>query len=126
LNRLTDQVLAGLTPYFVDVDPSTWALEPLAIEEEIARPPAAVGAVMVVAPFGRPIDYAAWDEVKDRTGLPVVIHAAAAFDSLQVGEAPAVVSLHATKVLGAGEGGFVARPRCVDDPHHPATKQLRI
>jgi dTDP-4-amino-4,6-dideoxygalactose transaminase len=101
-------VLAGLTPYFVDVDPSTWALDPLAVDEEIARAPAAIGAVMVVSPFGQPIDYAAWDEFKLRTRLPVVIDAAAAFDSLQVGETPAVVSLHATKVVGAGEGGFVA------------------
>jgi dTDP-4-amino-4,6-dideoxygalactose transaminase len=100
--------LGGLIPYFVDVDPSTWALDPLVIEEEIARAPAAVGAVMVVAPFGQPIDYMAWDDFKLRTGLAVVIDAAAAFDSLQVGETPAVVSLHATKIVGAGEGGFVA------------------
>jgi dTDP-4-amino-4,6-dideoxygalactose transaminase len=101
-------VLAGMIPFFVDVDPSTWALDPRAIEQEIARAPAKVGAVMVVAPFGRPIDYLAWDDFKNRSGLPVVIDAAAAFDSLQVGETPAVVSLHATKVLGIGEGGFVA------------------
>jgi dTDP-4-amino-4,6-dideoxygalactose transaminase len=63
---------------------------------------------MVVAPFGRPIDYPGWDEFKVRTGLPVVIDAAAAFDSLEVGQCPAVVSLHATKVIGVGEGGFVA------------------
>ena len=101
-------VLAGLTPYFVDVDPSTWALDPAAIESAIARAPARVGAVMVVAPFGRPIDYQDWDEFKVRTGLPVVIDAAAGFNSLQVGQCPAVVSLHATKVIGVGEGGFVA------------------
>jgi dTDP-4-amino-4,6-dideoxygalactose transaminase len=99
---------AGLIPYFVDVDAATWALDPLAIEDEIAKAPAVVGAVMVVAPFGRPIDYAAWDKFKMRTALPVVIDAAAAFDSLQVHEAPAVVSLHATKIFGVGEGGFVA------------------
>jgi dTDP-4-amino-4,6-dideoxygalactose transaminase len=101
-------VLAGLTPYFVDVDASTWALDPGVIAQEIAAAPAPVGAVLVVAPFGLPIDYAAWDAFKSRAGLPVVIDAAAAFDSLQIGETPAVVSLHATKVLGAGEGGFVA------------------
>jgi dTDP-4-amino-4,6-dideoxygalactose transaminase len=101
-------VLAGLTPYFVEVDPVSWALDPGAVEREIARAPGRVGAVMVVAPFGRPINYMAWDEFKDRTGLPVVIDAAAAFDSLQVGQCPAVVSLHATKVFGVGEGGFVA------------------
>src|SRR5262249_12553892 len=38
----------------------------------------------------------------------VVIDAAAGFDSLTPGSAPAVVSLHATKVFGTGEGGFVA------------------
>jgi dTDP-4-amino-4,6-dideoxygalactose transaminase len=101
-------VLAGLVPFFVDVDPSTWALDPDAIDKEIAKAPAKVGAVMVVAPFGRPLDYAAWDDFKTQSGLPVVIDAAAAFDSLQVAETPAVVSLHATKVLGVGEGGFVA------------------
>jgi dTDP-4-amino-4,6-dideoxygalactose transaminase len=101
-------VLAGLVPYFVDVDALTWALDPLAIEHELRKAPTPVGAVMVVAPFGRPIDHAAWDEFKRRTGVPVVIDAAAAFDSLQVGETPAVVSLHATKIIGVGEGGFVA------------------
>jgi dTDP-4-amino-4,6-dideoxygalactose transaminase len=98
---------AGLVPYFIDVDASSWALDPRVIDDQIARAPVAVGAVMVVAPFGRPIDYSAWDDFKARTGLPVVIDAAAAFDSLQVGKVPAVVSLHATKILGVGEGGFV-------------------
>jgi dTDP-4-amino-4,6-dideoxygalactose transaminase len=37
----------------------------------------------------------------------VVIDAAAGFDSLIPSALPSVVSLHATKVLGAGEGGFV-------------------
>ena len=99
-------VLAGLTPYFVDVNPSTWALDPFAIEEELARAPVAVGAIMVVAPFGQPIDYASWDNFKFRTGLPVVIDAAAAFDSLQVGETPAVVSLHATKILASAKAAL--------------------
>ncbi len=101
-------VLAGLTPYFVDVDRATWALNPAAVEHEIARAPGRVGAVMVVAPFGRPINYQEWDALKVRTGLPVVIDAAAGFDLLQIGLCPAVVSLHATKIIGVGEGGFVA------------------
>jgi dTDP-4-amino-4,6-dideoxygalactose transaminase len=101
-------VLADLVPYFVDIDPRTWALDPQTIEAEIARAPAAVGAVMVVAPFGQPIDYMAWDDFKTRTGFPIVVDAAAAFDTLNVGKIPAVVSLHATKILGVGEGGFIA------------------
>jgi dTDP-4-amino-4,6-dideoxygalactose transaminase len=40
--------------------------------------------------------------------VPVLIDAAAAFDTLHDARLPAGVSLHATKVLGLGEGGFLA------------------
>ena len=99
--------MAGLIPYFVDVDADTWAVDPEGIAASIAGAPAEVGAVMPVVPFGRPIDVAAWDRFRSRTGLPVVIDAAAGFDAITPSAVPAVVSLHATKVLGAGEGGFV-------------------
>lgn len=99
---------AGLIPYFVDVDPETWALDPDKLAAEIAAAPGRVGAVMPVAPFGRPIDVSAWDRFRGRTGIAVVIDAAAAFDSLRPGLVPSVVSLHATKVLGVGEGGCIA------------------
>jgi len=100
-------VNAGLVPYFLDVDAETWALDPAAVAEEIARAPGPIGAVMPIVPFGRPIDGTRWDAFRGNTGLPVVIDAAAGFDSLVPGPTPAVVSLHATKVLGTGEGGFV-------------------
>lgn len=100
-------ILAGLVPYFVDVDRGTWALEPDAIDAVIGRAPREVGAVMPVAPFGGPIDSDAWDRFRSRTGLAVVIDAAAGFDTVTPTNTPAVVSLHATKVLGIGEGGFV-------------------
>ncbi len=99
--------LAGLVPYFVDVDPITWALDPLAIDAVIARAPGEVGAVMPVAPFGLPIDVAAWDRFRSRTRVPVVIDAAASVDTVTPTPTPAIVSLHATKALGVGEGGFV-------------------
>lgn len=99
--------LAGLVPYFVDVDPRTWALEPGAIDALIARAPGEVGAVMPVAPFGQPIDVGGWDRFRARSGLPVVVDAAAGFDVVAPTRTPVVVSLHATKVLGIGEGAFV-------------------
>src|ERR1700722_16288152 len=37
---------AGLTPYFVDVDPETWMLEPAAACAAIAGAPGPVGALM--------------------------------------------------------------------------------
>lgn len=100
-------VMAGLVPYFVDVDPETWTLDPGRLLDEIARAPGPVGAVMPVMPFGMPLDLKAWDAFRARTGLAVAIDAAAAFDSLVPCAVPSVVSLHATKVLGTGEGGFV-------------------
>lgn len=101
-------VSAGLRPYFLDVEPDAGTLLPeqaLAALAEI--PPGRVGAVMPVAPFGHPIDIAAWDRFHEQTRIPVVIDAAAGFDALRPGRVPAVVSMHATKILAAGEGGFV-------------------
>jgi dTDP-4-amino-4,6-dideoxygalactose transaminase len=99
--------MVGLIPYFVDVDEGTWALDPTKIEDQIAGAPAAVSAVMPTMPFGLPLDVTAWETFRTRTGLAVVIDAAAGFDSVLPSATPAVVSLHATKVLGVGEGGFV-------------------
>jgi dTDP-4-amino-4,6-dideoxygalactose transaminase len=50
-----------------------------------------------------------WEE----TGIPVIIDGAACFDTIhsipasRPGRSPIMVSLHATKVLGTGEGGLV-------------------
>jgi dTDP-4-amino-4,6-dideoxygalactose transaminase len=110
-------VLAGLTPYFVDVDSETWAIDVATVSAAIAGAPGEVGAVMPVVPFGRPLDFAAWNRFQAETGLAVVIDAAAGFDTLEPGAVPAVVSLHATKVLGIGEGGVVTstQPALIDE-----------
>jgi len=66
--------------------------------------------VIVVAPFGKPIDVAAWDKFTADTSIPVIIDAAAAFDGFKdssFGRTPVVFSLHATKAFGVGEGGLV-------------------
>jgi dTDP-4-amino-4,6-dideoxygalactose transaminase len=62
---------------------------------------------MPVAVCGQPIDPAVWDAFSLESGLPVVLDAAPGFDGARVGNLLSVVSLHATKVLGVGEGGFV-------------------
>ncbi len=100
---------AGLVPHFVDICPATWAPDPAEIQRLASHH--SVGAILIVAPFGAPIDLAAWDAVQRATGVPVIIDAAAAFDTLRaggpmtVGNCPLIVSLHATKVFGIGEGG---------------------
>lgn len=99
---------AGLTPWFLDIDEHSWALDPDQILERLADAPGRISAVVVVAPFGQPADVGAWDAMHEATGLPVVIDAANGFDSLKIGRSPTMVSLHATKAFGIGEGGFVA------------------
>lgn len=102
---------ANLEPHFVDVDPDTWQPDPDALRR---RPDLAnVGAVMVVSPFGSPVDASAWDAFTADTGIPVIIDAAASFDTVasvpqaRVGRSPVMISLHATKGFGIGEGGLV-------------------
>ena len=97
---------AGLIPYFVDVDEDgvlTAALARRALEQN-ALP---IGAIMPVAPCGQPIDAGTWDQFTAETGMPVVVDAAPSFDCVTPGRSLSVVSLHATKTLGVGEGGFV-------------------
>ncbi|TQV71869.1 DegT/DnrJ/EryC1/StrS family aminotransferase [Denitrobaculum tricleocarpae] len=98
---------AGLTPWFVDVDPGSWALEPALARDCLPNAPGRVAAVMPVSVFGRPVDVAAWDEFSLETGIPAVIDGAASFDAARVGQSPVMISLHGTKVFGVGEGGLI-------------------
>ncbi len=99
---------AGLTPWLLDVDADRWTLQPQTVRDALASAPAPVSAVIVVAPFGLMPDLAPWLALRAETGIEVVLDAAAAFDALDAAPLPAVVSLHATKALGIGEGGFLA------------------
>ena len=99
-------VAAGLRPHFLDVDPRSWRLTPEVVMQAV-REIANVRAVMPVAPFGAPLECEPWRELAIRTGIPVLIDAAAAFASQHVGDLPVIISLHATKILGAGEGAIV-------------------
>src|SRR3546814_2565438 len=65
-------------------------------------------AVLPVAPFGASVPVEDWDAFSEETRIPVVIDAAAGFDGARFGRSPAMISLHATKALAAGEGGLVA------------------
>ncbi|MFT8720673.1 DegT/DnrJ/EryC1/StrS family aminotransferase [Acetobacter sp.] len=102
---------AGLIPHFVDVLPDTWIPDAGEVERLAYDP--SIGAVLIVAPFGAPLDLAVWDDIAARTGKPVIVDAAAAFDTIRnggpmpIGQSTVVVSLHATKTFGIGEGGAV-------------------
>jgi dTDP-4-amino-4,6-dideoxygalactose transaminase len=102
---------ANLTPHFIDVSSRTWEPDPDALRRRSDL--GEVGAVMVVSPFGSPVNARPWDEFWSETGIPVIIDAAAAFDTVasldgaRPGRCPVMISLHATKAFGVGEGGLV-------------------
>jgi dTDP-4-amino-4,6-dideoxygalactose transaminase len=101
-------VAAGMIPWMVDVDAETWMVDPSQLKAQLADAPGPVGAVIPVGAFGTVPDLAAWAAFRDETGLPVIADCAAAFDACVTAEVPVMVSLHATKALGVGEGGFIA------------------
>jgi dTDP-4-amino-4,6-dideoxygalactose transaminase len=98
-------LMSGLIPYFVDVDRSSGQISPAIARTALTGRD--VAAVVAVSPFGQPIDVDSWVEFRDDTGIAVVIDSAAAFDAASVSALPCVVSMHATKPLSCGEGGFV-------------------
>ncbi|MGH7125819.1 MAG: DegT/DnrJ/EryC1/StrS family aminotransferase [Stellaceae bacterium] len=101
-------VAAGLTPWFVDVEPQSWQLTPAAARRLLETAPERPQAILPVSPFGDLVDPEAWDRYTGDTGIPVVIDAAAAFDAVRPARATVqVVSLHATKAFGIGEGGLM-------------------
>lgn len=103
---------AGLQPCFIDIDPATWTFNPSDLRAQIDL--TEVSAVLPVSPFGAPIDMTAWAEFMAETGIAVVVDAAAAFDAVSRRKSPppcpVIVSLHATKTFGIGEGAVILCP----------------
>lgn len=106
----------GATPVFVDVDATSFNIDPADLER-VASAVAAVGklkpkAVMPVDLYGLPADYAAIGAVAERYGMVVVADAAQSFGAVAGGKAVGTLapitatSFYPTKVLGGfGDGG---------------------
>jgi dTDP-4-amino-4,6-dideoxygalactose transaminase len=111
---------------FVDVEPSTWTVDPAAVERALA--PGDVRVVVAVDAFGNPCDYRRLRAVCESADVPLVGDSAAALGSRYRGrplaqEADAhAYSMSFAKVLSAGgAGGAVvlrreARARVLEDP----------
>lgn len=100
---------AQLKPVLCDVDPVTWQLTPEAVVDAADGMP--IRAAIPVASFGMPVPIEPWERFARDTRMPVVIDAAGALTAQVVSQSPSLVttfSLHATKFVGAGEGGAVA------------------
>ena len=100
---------AGLTPVLCDIDKNSWFLTPEIALRNIKLHD--IAAVVPVAAFGMPVCSTSWADFYKNTHLPVVIDAAAALMNQSINnDLIYAFSLHATKPLGAGEGGLVVSP----------------
>jgi len=104
-------VLAGLTPNFVDIDPSTFNIDPIKVKEAINDQTSAIIGVHV---FGNPCNIIALEKIAKDHNLKLIFDAAHAFGSTYhqkmigiFGDAE-VFSMHATKTLISGEGGIIS------------------
>ncbi|MFT9256924.1 MAG: DegT/DnrJ/EryC1/StrS family aminotransferase [Acetobacter sp.] len=106
---------AGFTPLFVDIEPESWAASHDAENDVLARHAPQVAAIFPYATFGNPIDLAYYTAISEEYGIPVVVDAASSLGALDAAghgfgtgfPFPVVFSLHATKSMGVGEGGFI-------------------
>ncbi len=105
----------GATPVFVDIEPSTFNIDPSLIEEALSE---RTRAILCVHQIGMPCDLKAIVEIARRYSLPVIEDAACAIGSeiLWDGEwqkigAPqadiACFSFHPRKVISTGDGGMI-------------------
>lgn len=98
----------GLTPVFVDVEPTTGNLDPTKIEASITENTV---AIMPVHVYGQPCDNEQIDAIAKRHNLKVIYDAAHAFGVRKEGQSIlnwgdiSTLSFHATKVYGTIEGG---------------------
>ena len=102
-------VSESLTPIFIDPSKDNWQLYPEKVKKAKEKFGSKLKAVILTAPFGESIDVRLWEAVKEDINLEIVIDAAAlALDYvLPSYSIPIMVSLHATKLLPAAEGGLV-------------------
>jgi perosamine synthetase len=104
-------VYTGATPVFVDVDRSTYNLDPRRIEEAITEK---TRAILAVHQVGLPAPLDEISEIANRRGLVVLEDAACAigseYKSRRIGHpysSMACFSFHPRKILTTGEGGMI-------------------
>jgi dTDP-4-amino-4,6-dideoxygalactose transaminase len=105
----------GLTPLLCDINPQTWAADPDAESELLARYAGKVAIAMPYATFGYNIDLERYRRITSQLGVPAVVDGAASLGSFDAqgrgfgsGFAGSVVySMHATKSFAVGEAGLI-------------------
>jgi dTDP-4-amino-4,6-dideoxygalactose transaminase len=105
----------GLTPLLCDINPQTWAADPDAESDLLARYAGKVAIAMPYATFGYNIDLERYRRITSQLGVPAVVDGAASLGSFDAqgrgfgsGFGGSVVySMHATKSFAVGEAGLI-------------------
>src|SRR6201996_2511943 len=105
----------GLTPLLCDIDPKTWAADPAAEAELLARYAGKIAVIIPYATFGYPIDLERYQKIASQLGVPVIVDGAASlgtFDAQAIGfgtgfTGTVAFSMHATKSFAMGEAGLL-------------------
>lgn len=111
--------LVGATPHFVDIEPATFGMDPVALERAIGGLTKSgklgrVKAILLVHAFGRLADTAAIKRIADQHKLLLLEDAACALGARSTSGAMAgaigtlgCFSFHPRKALTTGEGGMI-------------------
>ena len=103
-------IQAGARPILVDVDETTWCLDPRRIEEAVTP---RTKAIMAVHMYGHPCDMPAIGDIAKRRGLAVLEDCAEAHGAEMAGRKvgtfgeASCFSFYGNKILTTGEGGMV-------------------
>jgi dTDP-4-amino-4,6-dideoxygalactose transaminase len=100
-------IMAGIEIIFCDVDDQSMMLTPSIALDAIEQTNKNIDLVIAVSAFGAPINALEWDQFTNATGITVLIDGAASFDQATIGFTPTMLSFHATKIFGIGEGGVL-------------------
>jgi len=100
-------VASGLVPIFVDVDCESMQLTSSYLGSLPSSLLEQTSVVLVVSPFGAPLNLKGVKKQGELFGFEVLCDCAAGFESIKPNEFHTVISLHATKTFGIGEGGLL-------------------
>ena len=107
IGTISSIINAGLIPYFVDVSDKDYCLSIESIEKEFGNKFDNVAAICPVGTFGILPNIKDWINFEKKIKIPVIYDLAWNFDNFPNEKINAMFSLHATKVLGSGEGGIL-------------------
>ena len=103
-------VYCGATPVFADIDPDSWCLSAVSVEQAITP---RTKAIVTVDLYGSTPDMDAIASVAQGAGVPIIEDAAQAIGTLWNGRPAgtlgeiATFSFHGTKTMTTGEGGML-------------------